>query len=43
MLGFSGYPRQTIIPAVERLARVVEGQLKSAPRATDRLATSKRT
>jgi GntR family transcriptional regulator/MocR family aminotransferase len=42
MLGFSGYPRQTIIPAVERLARVVEGQLKSAPRATDRLATSKR-
>jgi GntR family transcriptional regulator/MocR family aminotransferase len=42
VLGFSGYPRQTIIPAVERLARAVEGQSKSPPRAAQRLATSKR-
>jgi GntR family transcriptional regulator / MocR family aminotransferase len=34
VLGFSGYPRQTIGPAVESLAQVVEGELKSSPRAT---------
>jgi GntR family transcriptional regulator/MocR family aminotransferase len=33
VLGFSGYPRQTIVPAVERMAQVVEGQPKSSPRA----------
>jgi GntR family transcriptional regulator / MocR family aminotransferase len=38
VLGFSGYPRQTIIPAVERLARVVEAQSK-APRGRERLAS----
>ena len=42
VLGFSGYPRQTIGPAVESLAQVVEGELKSSPRATERLATPKR-
>src|SRR3979490_1862809 len=36
VLGFSGYPRRTIIPAVERLAQVVEGQSKSASRARAR-------
>jgi GntR family transcriptional regulator / MocR family aminotransferase len=33
VLGFSGYPRPAIVPAVERLAQVVEGQPKSSPRA----------
>jgi GntR family transcriptional regulator/MocR family aminotransferase len=42
VLGFSGYPRQTIIPAVERLAQVVEGQSKSSPRTTVRSTTQKR-
>ena len=36
-LGFSGYPRHTITPAVERLAQVVEAQSK-APRRRQRLA-----
>jgi GntR family transcriptional regulator/MocR family aminotransferase len=31
VLGFSGYPRQMIGPAVENLAQVVEGELKSSP------------
>jgi GntR family transcriptional regulator/MocR family aminotransferase len=31
VLGFSGYPREMIMPAVESLARVVEGQSKSSP------------
>jgi len=31
VLGFSGYPRQMIGPAVESLAQVVEGALKSSP------------
>jgi GntR family transcriptional regulator/MocR family aminotransferase len=31
VLGFSGYPRQTIGPAVESLAQVVEGELTSSP------------
>ena len=34
VLGFSGYPRQMIVSAVERLAEVIEGQKKSSPRAT---------
>ena len=42
VLGFSGYPSRTIIPAVERLAQVVEEQLKSSRRAPERLATPKR-
>jgi GntR family transcriptional regulator/MocR family aminotransferase len=42
VLGFSGYPRQTIIPAVERLAQVIEGQPKPSPRAPARLRTPKR-
>ncbi len=42
VLGFSGHPPRTIIPAVERLARVVEGQSKSSPRARERLAMPKR-
>jgi GntR family transcriptional regulator/MocR family aminotransferase len=42
VLGFSGYPRQTIIPAVERLAQVVEGQPKPSPPAPARLRTPKR-
>jgi GntR family transcriptional regulator/MocR family aminotransferase len=33
VLGFSGHSRQTIVPAVERLARAVEMQSRSAPRA----------
>ena len=33
VLGFSGHPRRTIVPAVERLARAVEMQSQSAPRA----------
>ena len=37
VLGFSGYPRHTITPAVERLAQVVEAQSK-APRRRQRLA-----
>jgi GntR family transcriptional regulator/MocR family aminotransferase len=36
VLGFSGYPPQTIIPAVERLAEVVEAQSKPSPRAPER-------
>lgn len=39
VLGFSGHPRQTIIPAVERLARAIEGQSKLSPRTN---ATPKR-
>ncbi len=42
VLGFSGYPRQTIIPAVERLAQVIEGQPKPSPRAPARLRTPQR-
>ena len=40
VLGFSGHPRPTIIPAVERLARAVEGLSKS--RAGKKSATTKR-
>lgn len=36
VLGFSGHPRQTILPAVENLARALEGQSKSSPRARGR-------
>ena len=36
VLGFSGHPRRTIVPAVERLAQAVEGQSKSASRARAR-------
>jgi GntR family transcriptional regulator/MocR family aminotransferase len=43
VLGFSGYPRRMIGPAVERLAEVVEGQSKLSPRARQRSATPKRT
>ena len=32
VLGFSGHPRRTIVPAVERLARAMEMQPKSAKR-----------
>jgi GntR family transcriptional regulator / MocR family aminotransferase len=42
VLGFSGHARQTIAPAVERLARAVEMQSKSSPRAGGRLATPNR-
>jgi hypothetical protein len=41
VLGFSGYPRRTIVPAVERLAQLIELQTKPSPRATKRLATRK--
>jgi GntR family transcriptional regulator/MocR family aminotransferase len=41
VLGFSGYPRQTIVPAVERLARVIEAQPTPSPRATKRLVAPK--
>jgi GntR family transcriptional regulator/MocR family aminotransferase len=41
VLGFSGYPRHTIIPAVERLAQVIEAQAK-APRGRQRFASAKR-
>jgi GntR family transcriptional regulator/MocR family aminotransferase len=40
VLGFSGHPRQTIVPAVERLARAIEGL--SAPRPGRRLPKPKR-
>jgi GntR family transcriptional regulator/MocR family aminotransferase len=43
VLGFSGYPRRMIGPAVERLAEVVEGQSKLSPPARQRSATPKRT
>lgn len=42
VLGFSGHPRQTIVPAVENLARAVEEQSKSPPPARKRLITAKR-
>jgi len=42
VLGFSGHTRQTIVPAVERLARAVETQSRPSPRARERLATPKR-
>jgi GntR family transcriptional regulator/MocR family aminotransferase len=42
VLGFSGHPRRTIIPAVDRLAEVIAGQSKSSPPATARLATPTR-
>ena len=42
VLGFSGHARQAIAPAVERLARAVETQSRSPPRAGVRLATPKR-
>jgi GntR family transcriptional regulator / MocR family aminotransferase len=42
VLGFSGYPRRMIAPAVERLAEVVEGQPKPSPRARQRSAMTKR-
>jgi GntR family transcriptional regulator / MocR family aminotransferase len=32
VLGFSGHPRRTIVPAVERLAEVIEGQAKTSRR-----------
>jgi GntR family transcriptional regulator/MocR family aminotransferase len=38
VLGFSGHARQTIGPAVERLARTVEMQSRSSPRARERSA-----
>jgi GntR family transcriptional regulator/MocR family aminotransferase len=34
VLGFSGHPRRTIVPAIERLAQVIEGQSKPSPRTT---------
>jgi GntR family transcriptional regulator / MocR family aminotransferase len=40
VLGFSGHPRQTIVPAVERLARAIEGL--SAPRPGRRSPKPKR-
>jgi GntR family transcriptional regulator/MocR family aminotransferase len=42
VLGFSGHPRQTIIPAVESLARVVEGLSKPSAIKRKRPATPKR-
>lgn len=42
VLGFSGHALQTIGPAVERLARAVEMQWRSSPRAKQRSATPKR-
>jgi GntR family transcriptional regulator / MocR family aminotransferase len=39
VLGFSGHPRKTIVPAVERLAEVIEGQSRSAGGGAKRLAT----
>ena len=42
VLGFSGHTRQTIVPAVERLARAVEILSKPSPRARERSATPKR-
>jgi len=42
VLGFSGHPRPTIIPAVERLAQAVEGLSKSFPRARKKSGTPKR-
>jgi GntR family transcriptional regulator/MocR family aminotransferase len=42
VLGFSGHTRQTIVPAVERLARAVEMQSKPSPRTRGRSATPKR-
>jgi GntR family transcriptional regulator / MocR family aminotransferase len=41
VLGFSGHPRPTIIPAVERLAQAVEGLSKSS-RTRKRSSTAKR-
>src|SRR5215210_2959022 len=41
VLGFSGYPAQMILPAVERLAQVVQAQSKS-PSARQRFASAKR-
>jgi len=40
VLGFSGHPRQTIVPAVERLARAIDGL--SAPRPGRRSPKPKR-
>jgi GntR family transcriptional regulator / MocR family aminotransferase len=34
VLGFSGHPRRTIVPAVERLAEVIEGQSRASRRGT---------
>jgi GntR family transcriptional regulator / MocR family aminotransferase len=42
VLGFSGHSRQTIAPAVDRLARAVETQSRPSPRARERSATPKR-
>jgi GntR family transcriptional regulator / MocR family aminotransferase len=42
VLGFSGHKRQTIMPAVERLARAVEAASKSSSRTTRRSAIPKR-
>jgi hypothetical protein len=39
MLGFSGYSRQMITPAVARLAEVVKRQPKGFVNLTSRLAT----
>jgi hypothetical protein len=33
VLGFSGHPCRTIVPAVERLALTIEGLSRSRPRA----------
>lgn len=42
VLGFSGHPRQTILPAVENLVRTVEELAKSSSRSKARSAKSKR-
>jgi GntR family transcriptional regulator/MocR family aminotransferase len=42
VLGFSGHPRQTIVPAVERLAQTVGELSKSSSRARRRSAAPKR-
>lgn len=42
VLGFSGHPRKTIMPAVERLAQVIEEQPRSLLRGAKRLATPQR-
>ena len=42
VLGFSGHPRQTILPAVENLVRTVEELSKSSSRSKARSAKSRR-
>jgi GntR family transcriptional regulator/MocR family aminotransferase len=41
VLGFSGYPRQMIAPAVARLAQVIDGRLETSPHSTTRPAARK--